>query len=220
MESMPRPRPPQLHREVTRHGKAVWYVRLDKGKRIRIKAEFGTPDFEAEYQAAINGRPKAVKGTAAGSLAWLFEQYREAQVWRDLSLETRKQREAIMRQMIRSAGNQPFAKITQATIVAGRDRRGTTPAQARHFLETMRGLFKWATKAKHVTANPTIGVEDPARPKGGGIPIWTEEQVAAYERRWPIGGNGCGLTCFFIPDCAAGTRSSLAVSTFAMELRR
>jgi hypothetical protein len=108
MESMPRPRPPHLHREVTRHGKAVWYVRLGKGKRIRIKAEFGTPDFEAEYQAAINGRPKAVKGTAAGSLAWLFEQYREAQVWRDLSLETRKQREAIMRQMIRSAGNQPF----------------------------------------------------------------------------------------------------------------
>jgi site-specific recombinase XerD len=126
-----------------------------------------------------------------------------------------------MRQMIRSAGNEPFAKITQATIVAGRDRRGTTPAQARHFLETMGGLFEWATKAKHVTANPTIGVEDPARPKGGGIPIWTEEQVAAYERRWPIGTRQrVWLDVLFIPGCAAGTRSSLAVSTFAMELRR
>ena len=187
IEAMPRPRPPHLHREVTRHRKAVWYVRIDKGKWIRIKAELGTPDFDAEYQAAISGRPKMPKGAGAGSLAWLFAQYRDSQVWRDLSLETRKQREAIMRQMIKTAGDQPFIKVTQATIIAGRDRRGTTPAQARHFLETMRGLFKWAVKAKHVTADPTIGVEDPARPKNSGIPVWTEEQVAAYERRWPIG---------------------------------
>ena len=186
MVVMPRPRPPHLHRETTRHGKAVWYVRLDKGKRIRIKADFGTPDFEAEYQAAmIDGRPKPTKGTLAGSLAWLFEQYRESQVWRDLSLETRKQREAIMRQIIGTAGDQPFAKISQATIVAGRDRRGTTPAQARHFLETIRGLFKWAVKAKHVANDPTFGVEDPARPKNCGIPFGPRN--AAYERRWPIG---------------------------------
>jgi hypothetical protein len=74
-------------------------------------------------------------------LAWLFEQYRDSQVWRDLSLETPKQREAIMRQMVKTAGNQPLVKITQANIFAGRDRRGATPAQARHLLEMMRGLF-------------------------------------------------------------------------------
>lgn len=69
IEAMPRPRPPHLHREVTRHGKAVWYVRVGKGKRIRLKAQFGTADFDAEYQAAINGRPKAANGTATGSLS-------------------------------------------------------------------------------------------------------------------------------------------------------
>jgi hypothetical protein len=51
----------------------------------------------------------------------------------------------------------------------------------------MRGLFKWATKASLVKVDPTIGVEDPARPKGSGFPVWTEDQVAAYERRWPTG---------------------------------
>ncbi|MGB6795116.1 MAG: integrase, partial [Xanthobacteraceae bacterium] len=34
---MPRPRPPHLHREVTRHGRVVWFVRIDKGPRIRIR---------------------------------------------------------------------------------------------------------------------------------------------------------------------------------------
>jgi hypothetical protein len=170
IQGMPRPRPPHLHREVTRHGKAVWYVRVGRGGRIRIKSEFGTPDFDAEYQAAVTGQPKAAKGRSSGTLAWLFERYRETPAWRGLSLATRKQREAIIAQVIGTAGNQPFAKITRATVIAARDRRAATPAQARHFLETMRGLFKWAAKASMVKVDPTIGVEDPARPKGSGFP--------------------------------------------------
>ena len=51
---MPRPRPPYLSHERTRHSKSVWYVRRN-GKRVRIKAAFGTPEFDAEYQAAIAG---------------------------------------------------------------------------------------------------------------------------------------------------------------------
>jgi integrase len=189
MDDMPRPRPPHLQRQVTRHGKTVWYVRVGKGRRIRIRAAFGTTEFDVQYHAAITAQPRpALKGSlSAGTLAWLVERYRETSAWRDLSLATRQQREAILAHVIKSAGSQPFAQVTRAAIIAGRDRRHVTPAQARHFLETMRGLFRWATDAQLVKANPTAGVADPARPKNAGIPLWTEEQVAAYERRWPIG---------------------------------
>jgi len=51
----------------------------------------------------------------------------------------------------------------------------------------MRGLFRWALKAKHVKHDPTVGVENPARPKNEGFRPWDEDDVAAYERRWPIG---------------------------------
>ena len=50
----------------------------------------------------------------------------------------------------------------------------------------MRGLFRWAAKAK-LAKNPTIGVEDPERPKSDGFIPWSEEDVAAYQKRWPIG---------------------------------
>ena len=50
---MPRPRPPHLQRQVTQHGKTVWYVRIGKGPRTRIRAEFGTPEFGAEYKAEM-----------------------------------------------------------------------------------------------------------------------------------------------------------------------
>ena len=72
---MPRPRPPFLRREVTRHGNVVWYVRKGEGQRIRIRSAFGTLEFEAEYQAALSGtaRPQKYAPTARTALSrsWL-----------------------------------------------------------------------------------------------------------------------------------------------------
>ena len=188
---MPRPRPPHLHRQVTRHGKTAWYVRIGKGPRVRIRSALGTAGFDAEYQAAIAGLPARQSAeddrTAPGTLAWLIERYRETPAWTNLSLATRRQRENIFRQVCEKAGRQPLAKITKASIVAGRDRRTATPNQARHFLDTMRGLFRWAVEAGLVRVDPTAGVKDPTRPKSDGFPPRSEEDVAAYEAHWLIG---------------------------------
>jgi integrase len=123
-----------------------------------------------------------------GSLAWLVDRYRETGAWTGLSLATRRQRENIFKHVLKSAGSQPLRKITKATIVAGRDRRAKdTPFQARHFLDTMRGLFRWAVEAGLVKVDPTAGVSDPTLPASEGFAVWTEDDAAAYEKRWPIG---------------------------------
>ena len=185
---MPRPRPPHLQRQVTQHGKTVWYVRIGKGPRTRIRAEFGTPEFDAEYKAAISGTPRPKKGApAAGSLAWLIERYRETGDWTDLSPATRRNRENHFRQVTKTAGDKPYRAITQAVIVAGKDRRAHTPAQARNYLDAMRGLFRWAKSAQHVSVDPVDGVANPKRKKGPGFPVWTEADVEAYYNRWPLG---------------------------------
>jgi integrase len=166
----------------------VWYVRIGKGPRIRIRAAFGTPEFDAEYQAAIAGLPvwqTAKDDRATGTLAWLVERYREVGAWTNLSLATRRQRENIFKQVLKTAGKQSIAKITTASIMAGRDRRQDTPA--RHFLDAMRGLFHWAVKAKLVASDPSVGVDNPPRPKTDGFAVWSDDDIAAYEKRWPIG---------------------------------
>jgi integrase len=190
MAEMPRPRPPHLHRQVSRHGRTVWYVRIGKGPRARIRAPFGTLEFDAEYQTAIadlSARKEKKEDATAGTLAWLIERYRETGAWTNLSLATRRQRENIFRPVLDSAGRQPFAKITTATIKAGRDRRAATPSQARHFLDAMRGLFRWAVDAKLAKVDPTADVADPPRPSSDGFPTWTQDDIAAYEILWPIG---------------------------------
>jgi integrase len=152
-----------------------------------LKAEYGTAEFWAEYQSALASVPRKPAPTHEGTLAWLIERYRETTAWSYLAPATRRQRENIFAHVLETAGAQPFAKITTAVIMAGRDRRANTPFQARHFLDAMRGLFRWALKARLIKIDPTAGIEDPPRPQGEGFAPWSEDDIAAYELRWPIG---------------------------------
>lgn len=186
---MPRPRPPHLHRETTRHGKCVWYVRVGKGPRHRMRAEYGTPEFAIEYRAAIDGKP--LPGTAprvlTTSLEWLWDRYRESGEWAGLAQSTRLQRENIMLHVLKENGAKAYAALRADHIVAGLDRRAKTPSAARNFLDTMKGFFGWAVKRKHVKIDPTVGVDPPKRKKGPGFPKWTREDVAAYQQKFPLG---------------------------------
>jgi integrase len=177
-----------VHREQSRHGRITWYLRRGHGARVRIRAQFGTPEFEAQYRTALDGVPiKHTKKATVGTPQWLWERYRETTAWTALSLATRRQRENIMRSVLKQSGHEQATAIKRQHVVAGRDRRAGTPAQARNFLDAARGLFRWAVDAGHVKTDPTSGVKNPARPKTAGFPVWTEDDADRYERRWPIG---------------------------------
>ncbi|MGB8896409.1 MAG: tyrosine-type recombinase/integrase [Pseudolabrys sp.] len=51
----------------------------------------------------------------------------------------------------------------------------------------MRGLFEWAKDVQLVKSNPAAEVKYPLLKSGEGFPVWTEEDVAAYEAHWPLG---------------------------------
>lgn len=187
---MPRPRPPHLHREQTRHGALVWYVRKGHGPRIRLKAEYGTDGFWAEYRAALEGAPTPSKSPKSHTLAWGLQRYRESSAWAALSNATRRQSENIYRAVIKSAGDALLRDITDERIKAGRERRATRPHSANNFLKSMRRFFKWAADpegGKLVAANPTIGVKLLKGKNKDGFHTWTNEEIERFERRWPIG---------------------------------
>lgn len=185
--TMPRPRRPHLHREENRHGVHVWYVRRGKGPRYRLRSEFGSEAFNAEYDAAIQGKA-SVRGMATGgTLQWLWDAYRKSDAWRSLSSATRKQRENIMLHVLKANGSEPFGSVHPEDITDGLDRRVETPSAARNFLDTMRGLFQWAKSRRHVRVDPTAGVKAPKRRRNSGFAPWTREDVERYQAKWPIG---------------------------------
>ncbi len=218
IDDMPRARPPHLHREITRHGRTVWFVRIGKGHRTRIRGDYGSLEFNEAYQAAINGTPlSAPRKAAHGSLAWLLTQYRESAAWLALSLATRRQRENIFKHVLATAGTEGAGNVTRSHIVGGLERRAKTPSQARNFLDAMRGLFEWAVSAEHVKTDPTLAVKAPARRKTQGFPAWTEQDATQYEARWPIGTKE---RVWFDVLCFVGARRGDAVILGRQHLRR
>lgn len=187
IDDMPRPRYPHAHREFNRHGNPVWYFRRGKGKRIRLPNDYGSEAFKEAYEAALVGEPVQKKQAGgAGTLRWLWKRYQDSGAWSDLSNATRRQRENIMKHVLETGGEKPLSVITRKAIVAGRDRRKDTPAMARHFVETMRGLFRWAVDAEHVKEDPTRDVKV-SKPKTEGHHTWTDEEADKFEKKWPLG---------------------------------
>ena len=186
--AMPRPRPPHLVRETTRHKRVVWYVRVGQGNRIRMHEPYGSEAFWRDYRQAIEGRPVAPAGPATGTFSWLIARYVESAEWSDLSPATRKQRHTVYRAVETTAGDRPLKDIDRTAILAGRDRRRDRPHAANNFLKAMRGLFGWAIDRELVKVNPTLGVKLLAGSNDGvGFHAWTEEELARFEAMWPIG---------------------------------
>jgi len=185
---MPRPRPPHLHREETRHGAVVWYVRKGHGPRIRIKAEYGSDKFWREYRVGLEGAPKPSKAAKAHTLAWALDRYRNSSAWAALANATRRQRENVFRNVIATAGTVPLKAITADTIRAGRERRAAKPHAANNFLKAMRGFFAWASEGNLVAADPTKGIKLLAGANDAdGFRVWSQEELDCFETRWPIG---------------------------------
>ena len=112
-------------------------------------------------------------------------------------LATRRQRENIMRGVFEDWRRSSRCRGSRARAIKhGIERRKSFAA--RHFVDTLRGLFKWAVAAEHVKSDPTAG-KSVAKPKTKGFPEWTEEELDQYEAHWPLGTRErvmWGVFCF------------------------
>ena len=183
---MPPKLPPNLHREITRHGKVVWYVRRGKGRRVRLPGEYGSAEFLAAYDAALGGRGKGHKSPPSGSFAWGLSLYRQSQTRGALSVATRRQRDNIFARIAKTHGETQLRAWRRSDIAAGRDKRAATPAAARHFVDALRGLFKWLVESGLVANDPTEGVTV-VKTKTDGFAAWTEDDEQKFRARWPLG---------------------------------
>jgi integrase len=188
MQAMPRPRKPYVQRETTRHKKTVWYFRKGEGPRVRLRGDYESPEWLADYEAALgisNNDAPAAKASK-GTLGWLVEQYLNSLAFTNLAAGTQKARRSILKSAIAHGANLSIDKISRGTIVAGRDRRRDTPAAAVNFVKSMKALFVWAVEAQHMASNPAADLKNPA-PKTEGHHTWTIEEVRQFWEKHPLG---------------------------------
>lgn len=185
---MPRPRLPYLHRETSRHGKVMWYVRRSlKHPRIRVNGEYGSPEFIASYEAALRGEvlPKDRARPVQGSFAWLVTQWQASTDWNRMKPATRRQRANILARMVSENRNAPYS-VTRDMIEKGLARRQDKPFAADNWLKAMKALYGWAEASGHMKDNPAAGVKLLNKKTAGHTP-WTPEAVASFEAHWGPG---------------------------------
>lgn len=187
MRAMPRPRKPFVQREVTRHGKTVWYFRRGKEKRIRLPGAFGSREFNAAYDAAVAGKMPAKATGSQASLRWLVEQYYASGRFSQFRPNTQRNHRLMLESVCETGGDLAFREIGRAELMAGLMRRESTPNMATAYVTVMRGLFEFAKDSGWVSTNP-VTIDIKARPHSTeGFHTWTEEEVAAYQARHPVG---------------------------------
>ena len=140
----------------------------------------------AEYEAAVRGdAPTKATKAQNGTLGLAGRTLPRDAGLESLSRATRRQRENIFRRVLEFAGQAPFSAVTGRAIERGIERRAKTPSQARHFVDAMRGLFKWAVRAELAKTDPTAG-RAVAKSRTKGFPVWTAAEIEAFEKRWPL----------------------------------
>jgi hypothetical protein len=102
-----------------------------------------------------------------------------------LANSTRLQRTGLIESLLPENGEKPFAMLTRKVIQA--EMNG-----ARDLLSALRGMIRWMIDEGHLDEDddPTIGLKSgkaKASRESGGVLPWTEEDMALYRAKWPLG---------------------------------
>jgi integrase len=186
---------PYLVADTDRHGNVRYYYRRKGKPKIRVKGEPGSPFFLEQYRLANEGQvpPRTLLApAAAGTLRWLCAEYYKSAAYRSLGERTRRVRRLVLEGICQSKtpsgrkrGLAQFAAMEDRHVREIRDERADRPGSANNCLKALGPVFVWAKEAGHAAHNP---VRDVKRFSAGpGWHTWTDEEIAQFEKRHPIG---------------------------------
>lgn len=183
---MPRKLPPHVERNRVKN-KNYYYFRIGKGERIRLP-EYGSTEFNQAYAAALAGEKKpTMKRDAPGTIGALIASYLRSSAFVSLR-ETSKA--GYMRRLERirqDHGHRTVVGLTRERIISGiLEPYAGSPGAALDTLKKLRILIRHAIDVGQLRHDPSIGIK---RPKTKEIRAWTDTEMAAFERRWPIGNK-------------------------------
>jgi integrase len=163
-------------------------------------AEYGVDGdyLNAQKQRNEARTPLPTGAPVPGTLRWYWTLYKNSDHWlgdpsvghKGLSEATRLQRTGLIESLVAENGEKPFVVLSRKVIKE--EMKARTPVQAGNLLSALRGMIRWMIDEDHLDEDddPTIGLKSgkarSSRESGGWIP-WTDEDMAAYRNRFPLG---------------------------------
>lgn len=191
MKRRPLPKYVTAHRD--QHGKLRLRFRRKGFKPHYLKNEFGSALFFAEYQACLDGiesRPLEIgaERTKAGTVSALVVAYYRSPEFRGLKATTQATYRGIIERFRVEHGDKRIALIQRQHVKAIIGAKASTPAAANNLLRLVKTLMIFAVDIGMRGDDPTARLRG-FRVRGDGFHSWTEDEIAAFEARHPIGSK-------------------------------
>jgi enterobacteria phage integrase len=184
---MPRKLPLNVERNQVK-GHTYLSFRLGKGPRIRLPDDPTSQAFRDAYTAAMVGETAAkptIKKDAPGTIGALIASYKASGAYTGLSETSKAGYSSRLEQIRVDHGHRAVAGLTKDRIQTFiLDPLADRPGAALDTLKKLRILITHAIGKGWLKHDPSTDIK---RPKGKEIRAWTDAELLAFERRWPIG---------------------------------
>lgn len=193
---------PYLSHYKDRHGTRRWRFRR-KGANITIPGQPGEPKFEIAYQDALAGvsqpkkkvvqHPNAARPKTFGA-AWKIVM--KSAEWKKHSQATRDKNETLANVFLKTQILDDDPTTWEDIKVEEMKRRhlkailaehSDTPHKAKHILTAIRKMITASMDEEWIEVDPSYKLN--WRPEYVGWKAWTDEAMAKFENRWPIGST-------------------------------
>lgn len=173
-----------------RHGKGR--VRFRKaGFSTYLPAPDNADDFQKAYAAALAGARDwrddiGIARTKPGTMNALAVAYYRSPEWHRLKPITQKNYRRLIEGLRASYGDHPVRDLRREHLRAIIGKRHETPQAANRLLSIFRILLAHAVDLGWIEHNPAAGLKGYQK-KTAGYHSWSEQEIAAYEARHPVG---------------------------------
>jgi integrase len=172
-----------------RHGKWRYYYRSGRGLRTALPGKPGAPEFMQAYEQAALGqpveRPPRLRG-APGTFDRLVQEYFASADFLRLADSSRRTYRFVIERLVHeeNIGHRLVRQMTREHVRRIMSKRAATPGAANSVLQKLKVLIRFAIDNGWRQDDPTLRLKKFAK---GEFHTWTEEEIAQFERRWPIG---------------------------------
>lgn len=173
-----------------RHGRMRYYYRRPGFPRVALAGEPGSKAFAEAYEAAAAQLPRQIgeDRTTPGTFSALIIDYYATASYLDLAEITKHTYRNVLERFRADFGSMPVKAMTPSKLDDLLDTLAHKPGARDTLRKVLRLILKLAVRRDYIKTTPMEGVRLP-RKAAKGFRAWTEEDIAAFEAKWPSGSR-------------------------------
>ena len=182
---------PGVSTKPDRHGKLRHRLRRTvMGRKVDtyLRGPYGSAEFRAAYEEAIEGVRLATRRAQPGTIAYLIEAYLDSAAFRNLAPTTRTDKRPRLDWIRAAIGDARYARMQPRQVEALMTKKGG-PEASNRLKKDLAQLFRFAAKHFAFSSPNPAALADSYKIRSSGFHSWTDEEIASFRHHFASGSQ-------------------------------